>query len=161
MSIESVVPPNHLFLWNPLLFFPSIFASIRVFSDELALHIRRPNYWSFSIGSSNEYSELISFRIDWFYLLDVQRTLKSLLQHHNSKASIFQHSAFFMVQLLRDIKINGSFFLLNLRLCGGEDESEMEEDSQGWYWGGRGSELGQSESPRNCPLWLSRQEITA
>ena len=112
MSIESVVPPNHLFLWNPLLFFPSIFASIRVFSDELALHIRRPNYWSFSIGSSNEYSELISFRIDWFDLFAVQGTLKTILQHHSLKVSVLQCSAFFMVQLSHTYMTTGKTIAL-------------------------------------------------
>ena len=101
MSIESVMPSNHLILCHPLLLPPSIFPSIRVFSNELALRIRWPKYWSvsFNISPSNEYPGLISFRIDWLDLLAVQRTLKSLLQHHNSKASILQHSAFFMVQL--------------------------------------------------------------
>ena len=101
MSIESVMPSNHLILCHPLLFLPSIFTSTRVFSSELALRIRWPKYWSFSfnISPSNEYSGLIAFRMDWFDLLAVQGTLKSLLQHHGSKASILQHSAFFMVQL--------------------------------------------------------------
>ena len=100
-SIESVMPPSHLILCCPLLLLPSIFPSIRVFSNELTLCIRWPKYWSFSfsISPSNKYSGLISFRIDWFYLLVVQGTLKNLLQHHNSKASILQCSAFFMVQL--------------------------------------------------------------
>ena len=98
MSIESVMPSNHLILCHPLLLLPSIFPSIRVFSNESVLHIRWPKYWSFSISISNEYSGLISFRIDWFDLLAVQGTLKSLLQHHSSKAPILQHSAFFMVQ---------------------------------------------------------------
>ena len=101
MSIESVMPTNHLFFCHPLLLLPSIFPSIRVFSNESALHISWPKYWSisFSISPSNEYSGLISFRIDCFDLLALQRTLKSLLQHHSSKASILQCSAFFMVQL--------------------------------------------------------------
>ena len=99
MSIKSVMPSNHLILCLPLLFLPSIFLSIRVFSNELLLCIRWPKYWSFSINTSNEYSGLISFRIDWFDLLAVQGTLKSLLQHHHSKASILQHSAFFIAQL--------------------------------------------------------------
>ena len=100
MSIESVVPANHLIPSHPLLLLPSIFPSIRVFSNESALHIRWPKDWSFSfsISPSGEYSELISFRRDWFDLLAVQGTLKSPLQHHNSKASILEHSAFFMVQ---------------------------------------------------------------
>ena len=98
MFVELVMPSNHLIFCCPLL--PSVFPSIRVFSSELALYIRRPNYWSFSfsISLSNEYSGLISFRIDWLDLLAVQGTLKSLLQHHSSKASILQCSAFFMVQ---------------------------------------------------------------
>ena len=101
MSIESVMPSNHLILCRPFLLLPSIFPSIRVFSSELALHIRWPKYWSanFSISPSNEYSELISFRMDWLDLLAVQVTRKSLHQHHSSKTSILQHSAFFIVQL--------------------------------------------------------------
>ena len=99
MSIESVMPSNHLILYHPFPLLPSIFPSIRVFSKEWALCIRWPKYWSFSISPSNEYSGLIYFSIDWFELLAVQGTLKSLLQHHSSKASILGHSAFFMVQL--------------------------------------------------------------
>ena len=95
-SIESVVPSKHLILCHSLLS-PSIFPSIRVFSNESALRIRWPKYWSFSISPSNKYSELISFRMDWFDLLAVQGTLKSLLQHHSLKASILWHSAFFMI----------------------------------------------------------------
>ena len=100
-SIESVMPSNHLILCHPLLLLPSIPPSIRVFSDDSALCIRWPKYWSFSfsISPSNEYSGLTSFRMDWFALLVVQGTLKSLLQHRSSKASILQCSAFFMVQL--------------------------------------------------------------
>ena len=99
-SIELVMPSNHLILCRPFLL-PSIFPSIMVFSNESVLHTRWPNYWrfSFSISPSNEYSELISFRMDWFDLLAVQGTLKSLLQHNSSKASILWHSAFFIVQL--------------------------------------------------------------
>ena len=101
MSIESVMPSNHLILCHPLLLLPSVFPSIRVFSNESVLYIRWPKYWSFSfsIGPSSEYSGLISFRIDWLDLLAVQGTLKSLLQHHSSKASILRRSAFFTVQL--------------------------------------------------------------
>ena len=100
-SIESVMPSNHLIFCGPLLLLTSIFASIRVFSNESALRIRWPKYWSFSfsISPSNEYSGLISFRMDWLDLLAVQGTFKTLLQQHSSKASIFQHSAFFIVQL--------------------------------------------------------------
>ena len=101
MSIRSMMPSNHIILCHPLLLLPSIFPSIRVFPNESILCIRWPKYWSFSfsISPSNEYSGLICFRIYWFDLFTVQGTLKSLLQHHSSKASIFQHSAFFMVQL--------------------------------------------------------------
>ena len=101
MSIKLVLPSNHLILCQPLLLLPSIFPSIRVFSNESVLRIRQPKYWSFSfsISPSNEYSGLISFRMDWLDLLAVQGTLKSLLQHHSSKASILWHSAFFIVQL--------------------------------------------------------------
>ena len=101
MSIESVMPSNHLILCGPLLLPPSIIPSIRVFSNESVLHIRWPKYWSFSfsISTSNEYLGLTSSRIDWLDLLAVQGTLKSLLQHHSSNASILQHSAFFIVQL--------------------------------------------------------------
>ena len=101
MSIESVMPSNHLILCCPLLLPPSIFPSIRVFSSESVLRIRWPKYWSFSfsISPTNEYSGLTHFRNDWFDLLAVQGTLKSLFQHHSSKASILRHSAFFMFQL--------------------------------------------------------------
>ena len=101
MSIESVIPSNHLILGHPLLLLPSIFPSIRVFSNESVLLIRWPTYWSFSfsISPSSEYSGLISFRMDWLDLLSVQRTLKSLFQYHSLKASILQCSAFFIVQL--------------------------------------------------------------
>ena len=98
MPIELVMPSNHLILCHPLLLPPSIFPSIKVFSTESALCIRWPKYWHFSISPSNEYSGLISFRMDWLDLLAVQGTLKSLLQHHSSEASIL-HSAFFIVQL--------------------------------------------------------------
>ena len=101
MSIVSVMPSNHLILCHPLLFPPSIFPSIRVFSNESIFHIRWPKYqsFSFSISPSNECSGLISFRMDWLDILAVQGTLKSLLQHRSSKASVLQHSAFFTVQL--------------------------------------------------------------
>ena len=101
MSIELVMPSNHLIFCHPLFLLPSIFPSIRVFSNESALCIRWPKYWSlsFNISPYNEHPELISFRMDWLDLLAVQGTLKSLLQHHSSKASILWHSAFFIVQL--------------------------------------------------------------
>ena len=113
MSIESVMPSNHLILGHPLLLLPSIFPSIRVFSNESVLHIRWPQHWTFSfiISPSNEYSGLISFRMDWLDLLAVQRTLKSLLQHCSSKASILQHSAFFMVHLSHPYMTTGKPWL--------------------------------------------------
>ena len=118
MSIELVMPSNHLILCRPLLLLPSIFPSIRDFSNESALHIWWPKYWSFSfsISPSNEYSGLISFRMDWLDLLAVQRTLKSLLQHHSSKASVLWCSAFFMVQLtsMHDYWKNHSFDQMDL-----------------------------------------------
>ena len=114
MSIKSVMPSNHLILCHPHLLPPSIFSSIRVFSNESVLHIRWPKYWSFSfnISPSSEYSRLISFSIYWFDLLAVQGTLKSLLQHHSSKASIFWHSAFFMVQLSHPYMTTGKTIAL-------------------------------------------------
>ena len=109
MSIESVMPSNHLTLSCPLLLLPSIFPSIRVFSNESVIHIRWPKYWSFSfsISPSNEYSGLISFRMDWLDLLAVQGTLKSLLQPHSSKASVLQHSNLFKSQLLLSLNFWG------------------------------------------------------
>ena len=116
MSIESVMPSSHLILCHPLLLPPSIFPSIRVFSSESAFHIRWPEYWSFSfsfsISPSNEYSGLVSFRMDWLDLLAVQGTLKSLLQHHSSKASILRCSAFFMVQLAHPYMTTGKTIAL-------------------------------------------------
>ena len=114
---ELVMPSNHLILWHLLLFLPSIFSNLRVFSNDSALPIRCPKYWSFSfsISPSNEYSGLISFRIDWFDLLAVQETLKSLLQHHSSKASVLQRSAFFMVQLSHSYMTTGKTIALTLQ----------------------------------------------
>ena len=114
MSIELVMSSHHLILCHPLPPLPSIFPSLRIFSNELVLPIRWPKYWSFSfsISPSNEYSGLISFRIDWFDLLAVQDTLKSLLQHHSSKASILRHSAFFMVQLSHPYMTTGKTIAL-------------------------------------------------
>ena len=116
MSIESVMPSNHLILCRPLLLLPSIFPSIRVFSSESALRIRWSKHWSlsFSISPSNEYSGLISFRIDWFDLFAIQRTLKSLLQHHSSEASVLQHSAFFVVQLSHPFMATGKTIALTI-----------------------------------------------
>ena len=128
MSIESVMPSNHLILYC-LLLLPSIFPSIRVFSNESVLHMKWPKYWSFSfnISPSNEHPGLISFRVDWLDLLAVQGTLKSLLQHHSSKASILLHSAFFIVQLSYPYMTTGKTIALtrwnfvgkvtSLRLC--------------------------------------------
>ena len=117
MSIESVMPSNHLIFCCPfllLLLLPSIFPSVRVFSNDSVLHIRWPKYWSFSfnISPSNEHSGLISFTMDWFDILAVQGTLKSLLQHHGSKASILQRSTFFIVQLLHPYMSTGKTIAL-------------------------------------------------
>ena len=114
MSITSVMPSNHLILCHPHLLLPSVFPSIRVFSSESVLHIRWPKYWSFSfsISPSNEYSGLVSFKMDWLELPAVQGTLKSVLQHHSSKASILQHSAFFMVQLSHPYMTTGKTIAL-------------------------------------------------
>ena len=116
-SIQSVMPSNHLILCCPLLLLPSIFPSITISSNELALHIRWPKYWNFnfSISPPNEYP-LVSFRIDWFDLLSVQGTLKGLLQHHSSKASILQHSAFLMVQLSHPYMTTGKTTALMRRM---------------------------------------------
>ena len=116
MSIESVMPSSHLILCHPLLLLPSIFPSIRVFSNESVLPIRWPKYWSFSfsISLSNEYSWLISFRMDWLDLLAVQGPLKSLLQQHSSEASVLQHLAFFMIHLLHPYVTTGK----NIALTG-------------------------------------------
>ena len=116
MSIESVMPSNHFILCHPLFLLPSVFPSIRVFSNESTLLIRWSKYrsFSFSISPCNEYSELILFRIDWFDLLAVQGTLKSLLQHHSSKASILQCSAFFMVQLSHPYMTTGKTIALTI-----------------------------------------------
>ena len=113
MSIESVIPSNHLILCHPLLLPPSIFPSIRVISDESVLYIRCPKYWSFSfnINLSNEHSGLISFRMDWLDFLEAQGTFKSLLQHHSSKASILQSTAFFIVQLSHPYKTTGEMIV--------------------------------------------------
>ena len=117
MSIKSVMPSSHLILCCPLLLLPSIFPSIRVFSNESALHIRWPKYWSFSlsISPSNEHPGLIAFRMDWLDLLAIQWTLKSLLQHHSSKASILRHSAFFIVQLSHPYMTTGKTIALTRR----------------------------------------------
>ena len=125
MSIELVMPSNHLILCHPLFLPPSIFPNIRVFSSESVLRIRWPKYWSFSfnISPSNEYSGLISFRIDWFDLLGVQGTLKSLLQHHSSKVSVLQGSVFFIVQLSHPYVTTGKTITLTRRTFVGKVRS--------------------------------------
>ena len=125
MSIESVMPSNQLILCHPLFLLPSIFPNIRLFSNESALHIRWPKYWSFSfsISPSNEHPGLISFRIDWLELLAVQGTLKNLLQHHSSKTSILRHSAFFTVQLSHPYMTTGKTIALTRRTFVGKEMS--------------------------------------
>ena len=125
--LELVMPFSHLIFCRPLLLPPSIFPSIKVFSSESALRIRWPKYWSFSfsISPSNEYSGLISFRINWFDLLAVQGTLKSPLQHHSSKASILQHSAFFIVQLSHPYMTAGKTIALTRRIFVGKEISQL------------------------------------
>ena len=134
MSIESVMPFNHLILCRPLLLLPSIPPSIRVFSNESALHIRWPKYWSFSfnISPSNEYPGLIYFRMDWLDLLAVQGTLKSLLQHHSSKASILRHSAFFIVQLSHPYMTTGKTIALTRQTFVGKVMSQFLICCLGW-----------------------------
>ena len=134
MSIEWVMPFNRLILCRPLLLLPPIFSSIRVFSSESVLHIRWPKYWSFSfsISPSDEYSGLISCRIDWLDLLAVQGTLKSLLQHHSSKASLLWHSAFFMVQLSHPYMTTGKTIALTGRTCVGKVMSLLLICCLGW-----------------------------
>ena len=134
MSIESVMPSNHLILCHPLLLLPSIFTSIRFFSNESAFHIRWPKDWSFSfsISPSNEHSGLISFRMDWLDLLAVQGTLKCLLQHHSSKASTLQHSAFFIVQLSYPYMTTGKTIALTRQTFGGIVISHFSICYLGW-----------------------------
>ena len=134
MSIESVMPSNHLILCHPLLLMVSVLPSIRVFSNESVLHITWLKYWSFSFGisPSNEYSGLTSFRIDWFDLVAVQGTLKSLLQQHSSKASILQHSAFFMVQLSHPYITIGKTIALTKRTFVGKVMSLLFNICLGW-----------------------------
>ena len=134
MSIESVMPSNHIILCHPLLLLPSIFPSIRVFSNESDLHIMWPKYWSFSfsISPSNEYSGLISFRMDWFDLLAVLGTLKSLFQHHCSKASILRRSAFFIVQLSHPYVTTGKTIVLTRGIFVGKAMSLLLICCLGW-----------------------------
>ena len=115
MSIESVIPSNLRILYCPLLLLPSIFLSLRVFSNDFALRIKWPKYWSFSISPSSVYSELISIMIEWFDLLAVERTLKSVLQYHSSKALILWHSAFIMVQLSHPYMTTGKTIALTIQ----------------------------------------------
>ena len=125
MCIESVMPSSHLILFHPLLLLPSVFANMRVFSNESALRIRWPMYWSFSfnISPSNEHPGLTSFRMDWLDLLAVQGTLKSLLQHHSTNASIFWHSAFFIVQLSHPYMTTGKTIALTSQTFVGKVKS--------------------------------------
>ena len=125
MSIESMMPSSHLILCHPLLLLPSIFPSIRIFSKESVLCIRWPKHWSFSlsISPSNEYAGLISFRMDWLDLLAVQGTLKSLLQHHSSKASVLRRSAFFMAQLAHSCMTTGKAVALTRQIFVGKVKS--------------------------------------
>ena len=134
MSIELVMPSNHLILSLPLLLLPSIFTSIRAFSNESALHIRLPKYWifSFNISPSNGYSGLIFFRTDWLDLLAVEGTLQSLLQHHSSKASILWHSAFFIVQLSHSCMTTGKTIDLTRWACVGKVMSLLFICCLGW-----------------------------
>ena len=134
MSIESVMPSSHLILCRPLLLLPSIFPRIRVFSNESALHIRWPNYWSFSfnIRPSNEHPGLISFRMNWLDLYVVQGTLKSFLQHHSSKASILQGSAFCIVQLSHPYMTTGKTISLTRRTFLGKVMSLLFKCCLGW-----------------------------
>ena len=134
MSLKSVMPSNYLMLCRPLLLLPPIFPSIRVLSNESVLHIRWPRYWnfSFSISPPNEYSGLISFRIDWLDLLAVQGTLKSLFQHHSSKASILRHSAFFIVQLSHPYMTTGKTIVLTRRTFVGKVMSLLLIHCLGW-----------------------------
>ena len=134
LSIESVMPSNHLILWHPLLLLPSMFPSIRVFSNESALSIWWPEYWSssFSISPSNEYSGLISFRIDCLDLLEVQGTLKSLLQHHSSKISVLQNSVFFRVQFSHTCMTIGKSISSTRRIFVGKVMSLLFRCCPGW-----------------------------
>ena len=145
VSIESLMPSNHLILCHPLLLQPSIFSSIRVFSNESVLAIRWPKYWSFSfsISPSSEYSGLVSFRMDWLDLLVVQLTLKSLLQHHSSKASILQCSAFFIVQLSHLYMTTGKTIPLTRQISVGKVMS-MLFNMLSRFLKGRGSKKNQS-----------------
>ena len=151
MSIESMMPSNHLILCRPLLLLPSVFPRIRVFSNESALRIKWPKYWSFSfsINHSNKYSGLISFMMDWLDLLAIQGTLKSLLQHHSSKASILRRSAFFIVQLPHPNMITGKTIASSLSGAGRVHHKVL--------WGG-GSHLA-THSQRTGPRPPRKKEL--
>ena len=161
MSVESMMPSNHLILCRPLLLPPSIFPSVRVFSNESALHIRWPKYWSFSfnICPPDEHSGLISFRMDWLDLLAVQGTLKSLLQHHSSKESILRRSAFFIVQLSHPYMTTGKTIALTRRTFVGKvmslacwmDVGECSGHQQVWMEGERGRTHQREKS--NCDIF--------
>ena len=148
MSTDSVMPSNHLILSRPLLLLPSVFPSTRVFSNELVLRIKGAKYWSFSfsISPSNEYSGLISFRMDWLDLLTVQGTLKSLLQHHSSKASILQRSAFFIVQLSYPYMTTGKIIALTIWIFVGKVMSLLLNMLSSFFI---------AFLPRNKCLWIS------
>ena len=155
MSVQSVMSSNHLILYLPLLLLPSIFPSIQVFSNESVLHVRWPQYWSFSfsISPSNEYSGLISFRIDWFDPFAVQGTLKSLLQHHGLKTSILQCSAFFMVQLSHPYMTTGKTIALTRQTFVGKVMSLLFNISSRLVWIGKGQSSFQSQRkpmPKNA-----------
>ena len=145
------MPSNHLILCRTLLLLPSIFPSIRVFSNESSLHVRWPKYWSFSISSSNEYSESISFKIDWFDCLALQGTLKSFLQHHTSQVSIFHHSAFLMVQLSHPYMTSGKIIALTIWNFVVVVQSSVMSDSLSSHGLQHARPLCSSPSPRVCP----------
>ena len=165
MSIESVMPSKHLILCCPLLLLPSILPSIRVFSNESALRMKWPKYWSFSfsISPSNEHPGLISFRMDWLDLLAVQRTLKSLLQHHSSKASIFWRSALFMVQLSHPYRTNWKNHSFDCRDLGWQSDvsaffrlnSHGDKETGGCYLSSCSQRSGSPDPKKNS--WVVKQ----
>ena len=157
MSIESVMPSNHLILCCPLLLLPSIFPSIKVFSNESAIYINWPKYWSFSISPSSKYSGLISLSIDWFDLFAVQGTLKSLLQNCNLKASFPWHSAFFMLQLLHPCMTTGKTITWTMQTFVGKGESIVKEIILVWY----GQEIYHNDPSRGPEIRQTQVWITA
>ena len=162
MSIESVMPSNHLILCCPLLLLPSIFPSIRVFSNESLLCIRWPKYWnfSFSISPSNEYSGLISFRMDWLDLLVVQGTLKSLLQHHSAKASILQCSTFFTVQLSHPYMTTGKTIALTRWTLMANRCSNSGSSDTFYFWGSKVTVDGDCSHEMKRCLLFGRKVMT-